>query len=186
VTGKFFLEDARGDAMECNPGSNWNTPLYCPVFSIHYFQPWSDWSRGIRENFENELDVPHVAGWNDFEVTFEIPNGAVRPEKAVGYFRGPATGVVMYFDDIEVPMVTDADVYKAPVVPSKDPDFRCIGYCCKLASNGDAESGLITDWITRPEGDGIIVLHDTGAEFQFSSISYVRNNTTITFILVRC
>ena len=56
VNAKFFLEDGRGDPLECHPTAGWNTPLFCPMFSVHVFQPWG----GVRWKFFNQLSTPQV------------------------------------------------------------------------------------------------------------------------------
>lgn len=134
VTAKIFLEDGTGSPFACQRGSNWNTPYYCPIFSIGVDQPWGY----TRWNFFNQNTDPIVAGWNEFESEFTVSSRIVNPHLAHAYFRGPAKDIVIYFNEVNVTLTSDPPENEL-VVPARDLSVNCTNYCCEMVRNGDSE-----------------------------------------------
>ena len=135
VTASYFLEDGRGDPYKCHTAAAWNTPYFCPMFSIYVDQPWGH----VRWNYQNQLTDTPTAGWNNFETEFTIHRGTEFPDKGYGYFRGPAKDIVLYFNNVTVTMVEDIPEPTPLDIPTRDPNFSCTKHCCEMVKNGAVE-----------------------------------------------
>ena len=99
-TAKMKLLDSDGNPFACDKVAGWGTPKKCPQVTIQVEHP----TLGLKryQYYDLNTDPWKADEWNNFKSVVTVNDIMKQGEEVFFYIQGPAPGVSIVFDDVEL------------------------------------------------------------------------------------